>query len=73
MNIRKEIKNNLKRIERNNQARTKRYKEGIKKKIAENLKNGQSVASNQPLINRYYSAKPQGFTQIQQAMENAVS
>jgi hypothetical protein len=73
MNIRKQIKDNLTRIRRNNEQRTKKYKQSLLKQLDENInKKKQSVQDNQGLINRYHGAKPQGLTQMQQAMEAAL-
>lgn len=69
MNIRKHIKDNLAKTRRNNESRTKKYKQNLLKQLDENLNvKGQKVKDNKGLIDRYKSAKPQELNQMQEAM-----
>lgn len=72
MDIKKQIRKSLNKTRSIAEKRTKRYKENLTEKIKVNLAKGQSVQENQVLIDRVYSAKPQGFNQMQQAFQEAL-
>lgn len=72
MDIRKYIKKAIGKIEARNASRTKGYKKKLKEQIRVNLlEKKESVDSNKGLIRRYYNAKPQPLTQMQQALMEA--
>ena len=72
MNTKKQIKKAISKVERANANRTEAYKKRLKEKIRVNLhEKKQSKEDNQVLIDRFYSAKPQQLTQMQQALLEA--
>jgi len=73
MSLHKTIKKAVNKVERQNENRTKKYKERLEKQIKDNiLVKKQSKAQNQVLIDRFYGAKPMPLTAMQQAMKEAV-
>lgn len=72
MDIKKQINKNLSKVQAINAKKTEAYKERIKAKIVDNLKAGQTAEQQKPLADRYYSAKPQQFTQMQEAFQGAL-
>jgi Txe/YoeB family toxin of Txe-Axe toxin-antitoxin module len=73
MDIRAHITDGLQKIERFNTGKTEAYKRRIKEQIRVNIhEKKQPVQANQVLIDKYYSAKPQPLTQIQEALQGAL-
>lgn len=72
MDIKKQINQNIERIEQRNKTQTSKYRQSLLKQLNENInKKKQSVQDNQGLIDRYHGAKPRPLTQMQQAMQEA--
>lgn len=72
MDVTKEIKKIIRKTEQQNKSRTDAYKKKLKEEIRVNLlEKKQSVEKNQHLIDRYYRAKPQTLTAMQQALLEA--
>jgi len=73
MNIHKQIKKNLAKATAINKKKTEAYKQRLEQQIRTEA---QSVKPDKDalrvLANRYYTAKPQPFTQMQQAFEGAL-
>ena len=73
MDVQEHIKNAINKVERINADRTLEYKKKLKEQIRVNLlEKKESIQNNQGLIQRYYSAKPQPLTYMQEAMLQAV-
>ena len=73
MNIRQQINKSINKIQRNNKSRTDAYKKRLKEQIRVNIQEkGQSIDSNQVLVNRFYDAKEQPLTQMQTALLEAI-
>ena len=72
MNIRKEIKNRINKIEHVNRKKTESYKKGLEQRILSNLQMGKPAQDQKVLYSKYCNAKPKQLTQMQQAMQEAV-
>ena len=72
MDVRKEIKKQITKIQRTNEARTKSYKAKVKEQIRVNIvEKGQTKEKNEHLIRKFYNAKPKQLTTMQLALLEA--
>jgi len=72
MDVRKQIITGTTKVVSRNQHNTEQYRKKVKDQLRVNIvEKGQSVESNQHLVDRFYGAKPQGLTSMQQALLDA--